>query len=85
MSETQDQLEQASRAVGAACRSLVRQVQDLIQQKGKERKVDYTALSTHQLKTREMEQQVEILQLRNQLDAAQARLSEMRKISYRED
>jgi hypothetical protein len=61
MSETQDQLEQASRAVGAACRSLVRQVQDLIQQKGKERKVDYTALSTHQLKTREMEQQVSLL------------------------
>lgn len=29
--------------------------------------------------------QVEILQLRNALDAAQSRLSEMRKISYRED
>lgn len=29
--------------------------------------------------------QVEILQLRNALEAAQARLGEMRKISYRED
>jgi hypothetical protein len=29
--------------------------------------------------------QVEILKLRNSLEAAQARLGEMRKISYRED
>ena len=29
--------------------------------------------------------QVEILQLRNSLEAAQGRLTEMRKLSYRED
>ncbi|KIV83120.1 hypothetical protein PV11_05173 [Exophiala sideris] len=87
MSKTQDRLEQASRAVGGACRALVRQVQDIIKQKQRDDgdNVDYASLSGHEFKVREMEQQVEILQLRNALDAANGRLSEMRKISYRED
>ncbi|ETI26843.1 hypothetical protein G647_10289 [Cladophialophora carrionii CBS 160.54] len=87
MSQTQDRLEQASRAVGAACRSLVRQVQDIIRQKARDDgdREDYSTLSGHEFKVREMEQQVEILQLRNALEAAQARLAEMRKLSYRED
>ncbi|EHY60916.1 Endocytosis protein end4 [Exophiala dermatitidis] len=87
MSKTQDRLEQASRAVGSACRALVRQVQDIIKQKQQDEgdNVDYASLSGHEFKVREMEQQVEILKLRNALDAAQARLGEMRKISYRED
>ncbi|KIW25657.1 hypothetical protein, variant [Cladophialophora immunda] len=87
MSKTQDRLEQASRAVGAACRGLVRQVQDIIKQKARDEgeSMDYSRLSGHEFKVREMEQQVEILQLRNALDAAQARLAEMRKLSYRED
>ncbi|ERF75014.1 hypothetical protein EPUS_08059 [Endocarpon pusillum Z07020] len=46
--------------------------------------LDYTSLSGHEFKVREMEQQVEILQLENNLAAARARLGEMRKISYRE-
>ena len=60
MSKTQDRLEQASRAVGAACRALVRQVQDIIKQKQKDdgENVDYDALSGHEFKVREMEQQV---------------------------
>ena len=59
MSKTQDRLEQASRAVGAACRALVRQVQDIIKQKQKDEgeNVDYGALSGHEFKVREMEQQ----------------------------
>ncbi|OCT48559.1 Endocytosis protein end4 [Cladophialophora carrionii] len=87
MSQTQDRLEQASRAVGAACRSLVRQVQDIIRQKARDDgdREDYSTLSGHEFKVREMEQQVEILQLRNALEAAQGRLAEMRKLSYRED
>ncbi|KIX92051.1 uncharacterized protein Z520_12267 [Fonsecaea multimorphosa CBS 102226] len=87
MSKTQDRLEQASRAVGAACRGLVRQVQDIIKQKARDEgeSMDYSRLSGHEFKVREMEQQVEILQLRNALDAAQGRLAEMRKLSYRED
>ncbi|RMD44178.1 hypothetical protein DV735_g1009, partial [Chaetothyriales sp. CBS 134920] len=114
MSKTQDKLEQASRAVGAACRALVRQVQEIIKQRQREdgNLEDYSKLSGHEFKVREMEQQtgllmltrqngflmltrqngldadggqVEILQLRNALDAANSRLAEMRKLSYRED
>lgn len=63
MSKTQDRLEQASRAVGSACRSLVRQVQEIIRQKARDDgdKEDYTRLSGHEFKVREMEQQVCIL------------------------
>ena len=60
MSKTQDRLEQASRAVGGACRALVRQVQDIIKQKQHDEgeSVDYAGLSGHEFKVREMEQQV---------------------------
>ena len=61
-SRTQDRLEEASKAVGKACRSLVRQVQDIISQRNKEEgeDVDYDKLSSHEFKVREMEQQVRI-------------------------
>ena len=59
MSKSQEQLEQASKAVGAACRSLVRQVQALIKERiGEDEKVDYSKLGSHEFKVREMEQQV---------------------------
>ena len=60
MSKSQDSLEQASRAVGAACRALVRQVQNIIKERNKEEgeAVDYGKLSGHEFKVREMEQQV---------------------------
>ena len=59
-SRTQDRLEEASKAVGRACRSLVKQVQDIISQRNKDEgeEVDYTSLSGHEFKVREMEQQV---------------------------
>ncbi|KAI0008617.1 ANTH-domain-containing protein [Xylariaceae sp. FL0662B] len=86
MSKSQENLEQASKAVGAACRSLVRQVQAMIRDRNQEDEaVDYSKLGTHEFKVREMEQQVEILQLENSLAAARHRLGEMRKISYQED
>ncbi|PGH09494.1 hypothetical protein GX51_00599 [Blastomyces parvus] len=86
MSKTQDRLETASKAVGAACRSLVRQVQSIIAEKNLDENeaVDYSKLSGHEFKVREMEQQVEILQLENNLAQARQRLGEMRKISYLE-
>jgi len=86
MSKTQDKLEQASKAVGSACRGLVRQVQAIIEQRNKDEgeTVDYGSLSGYEFKVREMEQQVEILQLENNLNAARSRLGEMRKISYQE-
>ena len=63
MSKTQDKLEGASRAVGSACRTLVRQVQTIIKERQKEEgeDVDYGALSGHEFKVREMEQQVRSL------------------------
>ncbi|KAI0118148.1 ANTH domain-containing protein [Nemania sp. FL0031] len=73
MSKSQENLEQASKAVGAACRSL------------EDEAVDYSKLGAHEFKVREMEQQVEILQLENALGAARHRLGEMRKISYQEE
>uniref|UniRef100_A0A093VSF3 Endocytosis protein end4 n=1 Tax=Talaromyces marneffei PM1 TaxID=1077442 RepID=A0A093VSF3_TALMA len=87
MSRTQERLETASKAVGAACRSLVRQVQAIIAEKNKDEgeSVDYSKLSGHEFKVREMEQQVEILQLENALSRARTRLGEMRKISYQEE
>lgn len=59
MSKSQDGLEQASKAVGSACRSLVRQVQALIRERSQEEdQVDYSKLGAHEFKVREMEQQV---------------------------
>lgn len=60
MSKTQDRLEAASKAVGAACRALVRQVQDIIAERNRDEgeTVDYAKLSSHEFKVREMEQQV---------------------------
>lgn len=61
MSKSQDNLEQASKAVGAACRALVRQVQSMIKERtSDEDQVDYSKLGTHEFKVREMEQQVSL-------------------------
>ncbi|KAF2482052.1 SLA2 Src like adaptor 2 [Neohortaea acidophila] len=87
MSKTQERLEECSKAVTNACRSLVRQVQAIIEsrQKDEDGEVDYSQLSGHDFKVRQMEQQVEILQLENALSSARHRLGEMRKISYQDE
>ncbi|KAF2198956.1 ANTH domain-containing protein [Delitschia confertaspora ATCC 74209] len=87
MSKSQDRLENASKAVTGACRALVRQVQEIISQRNQNESetVDYTKLSDHEFKVRQMEQQVEILQLENSLAQARTRLGEMRKLSYLEE
>ncbi|KAK5144284.1 hypothetical protein LTR04_001622 [Oleoguttula sp. CCFEE 6159] len=87
MSKSQDRLETASKAVTNACRGLVKQVQAIIAQRNRdgEDAVDYSKLSGHEFKVRQMEQQVEILQLENNLNQARQRLGEMRKISYQEE
>lgn len=62
MSKSQEKLEQASKAVGAACRALVRQVQAMIKERSQEDdQVDYSKLGAHEFKVREMEQQVSAL------------------------
>ena len=59
MSKSQEQLELASKAVGAACSALVRQVQSMIRDRlGEEEQVDYSKLGAHEFKVQEMEQQV---------------------------
>ena len=60
MSKTQERLEESSKAVTGACRSLVRQVQKIIEsrQKEGEEDLDYSKLSGHDFKVRQMEQQV---------------------------
>ncbi|KAK9318648.1 ANTH domain-containing protein [Lipomyces starkeyi] len=91
MSKTQDKLEGASKAVNSACRALVSQVQAILQQRGLSdadefgENVDYSKLSAHEFKRREMEQQVEILKLENELAGARKMLGEIRKVSYRQD
>jgi hypothetical protein len=63
MSKTQEKLEDASKAVTGACRGLVRQVQGIIDARGREGEddVDYAKLSGHDFKIRQMEQQVRFL------------------------
>jgi len=72
MSKTQDRLETASKAVTGACRALVRQVQDIIAQKNRDEgeSVDYTKLSDHEFKVRQMEQQVRSILMTTQVEHA---------------
>ena len=60
MSKSQDRLENASKAVTSACRSLVRQVQSIISQRNHDQNevVDYSKLSDREFKVQQMEQQV---------------------------
>jgi hypothetical protein len=59
-SRMQDRLEEASKAVGKACRGLVTQVRDIIAEKSRDEgeDVDYSKLSNHEFKIQEMQQQV---------------------------
>jgi hypothetical protein len=60
MSKSQDRLESASRAVTAACKSLVRQVQNIIVAKNRDEgeEMNWSDLNGHEFKVQEMEQQV---------------------------
>lgn len=60
MSKSQERLENASKAVTGACRSLVKQVQEIISAKNNDENeaVDYSKLSGYEIKVQEMEQQV---------------------------
>lgn len=60
MSKSQERLETASKAVTGACRSLVKQVQEIIAAKNNDENeaMDYSKLSGYEIKVQEMEQQV---------------------------
>lgn len=65
MSKSQERLETASKAVTGACRSLVKQVQEIIAAKNNDENetIDYSQLSGYEIKVQEMEQQVCVISL----------------------
>lgn len=85
MSKAQQNLELASKAVTDACKALVKQVKIVANQADADEYVNYAAMASHEFKTREMEQQVEILTLEKQLGAARRRLGEMRRAGYHQE
>lgn len=82
MSNTQERLELAAKAVTAACKALVRQVKAVSARQAEEEDVDYKNMAVLEFKRAEMEQQVEILKLEKDLGAARHRLGAMRRAGY---
>ncbi|KAF5312824.1 hypothetical protein D9619_002944 [Psilocybe cf. subviscida] len=82
MSNTQERLELAAKAVTAACKALVRQVKAVSAKQAEEEDVDYKNMAVLEFKRAEMEQQVEILKLEKDLGAARHRLGAMRRAGY---
>ncbi|EIW87058.1 ANTH-domain-containing protein [Coniophora puteana RWD-64-598 SS2] len=85
MSQTQQRLELAAKAVTDACKALVRQVKSISAKQLAEEDVDYQNMAGMEFKRREMEQQVEILKLEKDLGAARHRLGAMRRAGYHTD
>jgi len=85
MSKTQEQLELAAKAVTEACKALVRQVKAISAKQAEDQMLDYANLGVHEFKVRQMEQQVEILRLEKELNAARRRLGQMRAVGYHEE
>ena len=82
MSQTQERLEKAAKAVTDACRALVKQVRMLTEKQDMMEDVDYSRMATHEFKVREMEQQVEVLKLEKDLAHARRVLGAMRRAGY---
>jgi len=82
MSETQDRLERAAKAVTEACRALVKQVRMITDRQTSSEDIDYARMATHEFKVREMEQQVEVLKLEKELAQARRVLGAMRRAGY---
>ena len=82
MSQTQERLERAAKAVTDACRSLVRQVQMITDRQSGTDDLDFSRMATHEFKVREMEQQVEVLKLEKELSQARRVLGAMRRAGY---
>ncbi|KAH9944261.1 cytoskeleton assembly control protein [Epithele typhae] len=85
MSNTQQRLELAAKAVTEACKALVKQVKAISAKQAQEEDVDYKGMAVMEYKRREMEQQVEILRLEKDLNAARHKLGQMRRAGYHTD
>ena len=82
-SKTLTQLELAAQAVNDATKNLVRAAKLYAQrQEDDAQRIDITRLTPHELKVREMEQQVRILKLETELSAARKNLGDMRRTTY---
>lgn len=79
-SKTQDELEACSKAVTDACRQLGNTVLGNTENNNTVAPIEFS--NEHQLKTVEMEQQVEILKLEQSLSNARKRLGEIRRHAY---
>jgi len=83
-SKTQDKLEMASVAVRKATQALVKAAKEASKKSEEDNFADIRNMAYHELKVKEMEQQVLILELERDLTTARQRLAEMRRATYQE-
>jgi hypothetical protein len=83
-SKTQDKLEMASVAVRKATQALVKAAKEASKKSEEDNFADIRNMAYHELKVKEMEQQVLILELERELNTARQRLAEMRRATYQE-
>ncbi|ORX52152.1 hypothetical protein BCR36DRAFT_403914 [Piromyces finnis] len=83
-SKTQDKLEMASVAVRKATQALVKAAKEASKKSEEDNFADIRNMAYHELKVKEMEQQVLILELERDLNTARQRLAEMRRATYQE-
>jgi len=83
-SKTQDKLEMASVAVRKATQALVKAAKEASKKTEEDAFADIKNMTYHELKVKEMEQQVKILELERDLNTARQRLAEMRRATYQE-
>ncbi|KAK4057914.1 sla2 Src-like adaptor 2 [Microbotryomycetes sp. JL221] len=82
MSQTQEKLELAAKAVTEACKALVKQVKAITEKQMALDDVDPNSMGAHEVKIKEMEVQVEVLTLEKQLADARRRLGIFRRSMY---
>lgn len=82
MSSTQDRLERAAKTVTSACQNLVKAVKKFINVREEKDTTDYSQLDHHVYKTKEMEQQVKVLEAETALTRARQTLAQMRRAGY---
>ncbi|KAJ3417166.1 sla2 Src-like adaptor 2 [Chytridiales sp. JEL 0842] len=82
-SKVQDRLEEAAVAVREATKLLVKAARDAAKLKAEESaREEIGKIGRHEMKIREMEQQVKILELEKELSQARYKLGELRKAGY---
>lgn len=85
-SKALESLETASLAIGEAVKTLLRSANQVVEARYKEQaeSIDFSQLSLHEYKKREMEQQVQILSFEKKLTDARRKLADMRRATYQQ-